>query len=352
MILVLLLSQDIESYQKELERIDSSIAEIENKLKELRSKERNILKELTLISTQIDQYLAKKDVLTKQIEQLSQEISIIRSRISILKKEIEETRRKLTKGAVLLYKIPDRNIWQLILETGSFFRSYTKEVALASILSYYRRIVKSLKEKEKELSNLENKLEHRLSVLNSRKVELERVLTELESKRRKHSALLERIRKSRKDREAYLKELRKARRKLVRIIEQLMSSKAKGKLKPIKLIMPVEGEVINNFGYIKDKIYGTKLRNTGIDIKAPPGSPVRASTNGKVVYVGWIEGYGNIIILESEGFYTVYANLARVLVSKGENVLKGQQIGIMGDSPLHFELRIGMKAVDPMPYFE
>jgi murein DD-endopeptidase MepM/ murein hydrolase activator NlpD len=116
-------------------------------------------------------------------------------------------------------------------------------------------------------------------------------------------------------------------------------------------IWPVDGKVISKFGPAKDN-----LRNDGINIAAPVGAPVKASAAGTVAYAGnELRGFGNMVLLRHEdGWVTAYAHNSSLLVQKGDRVSQGQTIARVGstgnvESPqLHFELRQGTKAVDPM----
>lgn len=116
-------------------------------------------------------------------------------------------------------------------------------------------------------------------------------------------------------------------------------------------IWPVDGKVIAKFGPTKDN-----LRNDGINIAAPVGAPVLASADGVVAYAGnELRGFGNMVLLRhADGWVTAYAHNSALLVKKGDKVRQGQTIARVGssgnvDTPqLHFELRKGTKAVDPL----
>ena len=114
-------------------------------------------------------------------------------------------------------------------------------------------------------------------------------------------------------------------------------------------IWPVRGKVTQEFG-----MRGT-VKHGGIDISAPMGTPIRASSSGKVIYSGnEIEGFGNIIIIKhSQGFITVYAHNETNYVAEGEKVERGQIIGRVGNTGrtsgphLHFEIRKNNRIVNP-----
>jgi murein DD-endopeptidase MepM/ murein hydrolase activator NlpD len=116
-------------------------------------------------------------------------------------------------------------------------------------------------------------------------------------------------------------------------------------------IWPVDGKIVSKFGPATDN-----LRNDGINIAAPVGAPVKASAAGVVAYAGnELCGFGNMVLLRhADGWVTAYAHNSSLLVQKGDKVGQGQTIARVGssgnvDTPqLHFELRKGTKAVDPM----
>jgi len=118
---------------------------------------------------------------------------------------------------------------------------------------------------------------------------------------------------------------------------------------------PVSGEILSGFG-----VKGDGSRNDGINIAAPRGTPVTAAQSGVVAYAGDdLRGFGNLVILRHEGgWVTAYAHTERILVDRGEAVTRGQAIATVGTSgdvatpQLHFEMRRGREAVDPLDHLD
>ncbi len=110
-----------------------------------------------------------------------------------------------------------------------------------------------------------------------------------------------------------------------------------------KLAMPADGSVIRAY---------QKGRYDGIGIGAPPGSPVRAASDGTVAAITRDTGQVPIVVLRHAGnLLTVYANVDGITVAKDAPVKRGQQIGTVragNPSFLHFEVRRGSDSVDPM----
>lgn len=115
----------------------------------------------------------------------------------------------------------------------------------------------------------------------------------------------------------------------------------------MKLAWPATGQMVAKFD---DK------GNKGIDIAGKKGDAVLAADDGRVIHVGPLRGYGNLVIIKhNETFLTAYGHNEKVLVTEQSAVRKGQKIAEMGNSDtdrvkLHFEVRKNGKPVDPMRY--
>jgi septal ring factor EnvC (AmiA/AmiB activator) len=123
-----------------------------------------------------------------------------------------------------------------------------------------------------------------------------------------------------------------------------------------KLDWPVEGTIIYRFGRVINP-NNTTTRWNGIGISASEGAQVHSVSAGTVVLADVMGTYGNTVILEhGGGDYSVYGSLARMSVTKGSRVLKGQILGTIGATDpalpphLHFEIRRGGPAVDPLDW--
>ena len=97
--------------------------------------------------------------------------------------------------------------------------------------------------------------------------------------------------------------------------------------------------------------------HTGVDLAAPYGSKIYASDGGTVTFAGWKGSYGYLIIISHGGLYeTYYAHCSKILVSAGENVYQGQNIGLVGSTGwstgphCHFEVRYNGTPYNPLNY--
>lgn len=114
---------------------------------------------------------------------------------------------------------------------------------------------------------------------------------------------------------------------------------------------PVRGRIVSSFGPKKGG-----LHNDGINIRVVRQEPVRAADNGVVVYTGReLKSFGNLLLLRhAGGWITAYGHNDTLLVAKGDTVKRGQIVARAGSTgsvrtpQLHFEIRKGTQAVDPL----
>jgi murein DD-endopeptidase MepM/ murein hydrolase activator NlpD len=116
-------------------------------------------------------------------------------------------------------------------------------------------------------------------------------------------------------------------------------------------IWPVSGPVVSPFGMRWGRMH------EGIDIAAAEGTPIHAAASGRVVYAGWMDGYGNLVAIDhGGGLSTAYAHQSSIAAGVGQTVSQGQTIGYVGCTGhcfgphLHFEVRVNGTPVDPLGY--
>jgi murein DD-endopeptidase MepM/ murein hydrolase activator NlpD len=116
-------------------------------------------------------------------------------------------------------------------------------------------------------------------------------------------------------------------------------------------IWPVNGPVTSGFGERWGRMH------EGIDIGVGYGTPIQAAASGRVVYAGWMDGYGNLVAIDhGRGISTAYGHQSSIAVGNGQTVSQGEVIGYVGCTGhcfgphLHFEVRINGAPVDPLGY--
>ena len=125
--------------------------------------------------------------------------------------------------------------------------------------------------------------------------------------------------------------------------------------------MPVKDSFrfTSGFGFRRDPKTGGRRMHKGLDFAGPHGTDLFATADGVVKKAGWSSGYGRMITIQHEfGIETRFAHLSKIRVKVGQRVSRGDHIGDMGSTGrstgvhLHYEIRVGGKAVNPMTYIK
>lgn len=133
------------------------------------------------------------------------------------------------------------------------------------------------------------------------------------------------------------------------------------KLAHIPSILPInvaDYTISSGYGNRIDPVYGTTKFHAGLDFPADMGDAVFSTAKGKVVFAGWKSGYGNCIDIDhGYNYLTRYGHLSKVLVSQGQDVVRGDKIGEVGSTGkstgphLHYEVRFKGEPQNPVNYY-
>lgn len=123
-------------------------------------------------------------------------------------------------------------------------------------------------------------------------------------------------------------------------------------------IWPVTGELTDGFGGRRNPFGGFSSEfHTGQDIATLWGTPVAAAANGTVIFAGWQNGYGQLVVIDhGNGLTTRYGHLSGIEVEVGQRLARGEILGRVGSTGrstgphLHYEVRINDEPVNPLQY--
>lgn len=356
----------IKQETEKLQKIERQIRFHEGELSKIKDEESDILGEL--------ERLNKREVLTSQkIELLKAKEKKLEGQIKELSAEIAENEAFLTKAKeilaerlVAIYKFRGRGEFSMLLAAGSIHEAMSTTYMLRRITKQDDELINETIDRSKELQKLYQNLEKQKATLEAQRKEQEREKATLKKVIAEREQLLEKLKSQKEYHAQASKELENSQAELEHRIQQLLQEKQRSSQRSRgavltrpkgRLSWPVNGSITSPFGMRVHPVFKTKTVHTGIDIKASKGTPVKAAERGEVLFAGWLRGFGQVVIIDHGGdLITVYAHLSSMDVSEGERVTRGQMIGRVGNTGvttaphLHFEVREGSKAVDPLNY--
>lgn len=358
------------------------------------------------LSRQIEQYneTARKKTqeaqgLLGQMTKLRQEAQIAEARIKLLELQAQKLQRSMLelneslarldqsmKGLVdalyhrilALYKYSAREELNLLLSTEDTHEAIIMAHMLERLSRQDQVILEELGGKLAEMELAKINLE-------KNRLQIVRQTEELKEQRDRHrtaiakaNALLRQIQGQRQKALEAAREVEAVQREIGQRILALLDARQKwrhdadpkdGKPSPpaplhytypakgSRLEWPLRGPVVTLFGARHHPVFKTKVFNSGIDIRASAGAPVKAAAPGEVLFSGWLRGLGQVVIINhGHNLSTVYAHLGTTSVDEGDAVRLGSILGTVGNTgtgneySLHFEVRQGGTAKDPLNY--
>ena len=350
--------------EKELEDLERRLRETRDTLKEFSTKETGVLGELDRISRS---FRRERDALRKvevSLKRIGSSIKKTDRDIRVLEDKRVVLNERLAIRVRALYKVNKGGV------LSALFSSLPAEAPGAADTRRYKSLtlimdsdIALLKEARINLESLERE-RRRLQGLRSELTETRRSArlkkASIDRKRIKKKRFLSDIRKKKDAHTEMLVELEDAQKDLTELISGLRDGGERGPVSGFaamkgRLPLPLDGTVVASYGKVTHPRFKTVTFNNGVLVEAPYGSEVRAVYRGRVVYVGWLKGYGQVMIMDhGSGFYTLFAYLSAVLRENGEEVRAGEVVALVGESGTHdapalyFEVRQRGVPRDPM----
>lgn len=310
----------LEEYQNQLKQIRSNIVSIEQSSKQIESL-------LDSLNTQLNSLEIQIKATQGKINDLSNEIKNIEAKVKLKEEEIKTRQSNLAEIVTLSYELSKISPADVFYEGGDPDSVSKRITYISYISSYTEKLMKQAINDKKELESYKkdlNKSKSQYELLLNEKIEQENILKdELDMKNR----LLESL----KTKKTYLlykqNELEEEIKKEEQLIQKLIEEAKRKGIYTGTFIWPAKGPITSEFGMRFHPILHIWRLHDGIDIGIPTGTPIKASADGVVTYVGALTGYGNVVILSHmANFSTLYAHLQRAVVKEGQSVKQGQII--------------------------
>jgi murein hydrolase activator len=353
---------DVSDNQKQLNKIKARIEKAQQNLKQNRTSELKVSRELAVLKKTLQRIDSRIKTLVKDQKKL-------RNQVSQQKKVIKENRNqthlltsRLKKRLIALYKEGETGPLKILFSADSPTEMVQQYHYLTKVLEHdkvlldeYRAVFAVQKQQLDKLKSFEMKKSELLSKeQQQRKIAADGRLL--------NKRLLTRAKKDKNRLKQELKQLKENSARLKGLITKL-------KKQPVnhsgavanhfavgrgKLRWPVEGHVVIGFGTQKDSKLGTYYESNGVEIAARPGTPVKAVASGKIVFADYFKGYGNLYILSHPGgYHTLYAQTDRMQKKVGADVSAGTLLGysgLAGRDSIYFEIRSKGSPVNPLSW--
>ena len=361
--------------------VDSRISGLRDSIERAKAREGVLTSDISDASSRIDALGGDITVLSDKLAVLERDLAAHRSRLARLQARLREqaaalrrltqehavAQRRLEERLVELYESEEASELEILLQAQTFSD-------LLEQLDYFRAIGEQDKRIADTIKRLQNEMRLAKQETASTKAEVSKATAILaektEEQRAARAALLARqaaLAAARNSKQSLLADVKHDRHADEEDLEAMQAASAAiaaqiqgsqdgssgsggGTPSASGLIWPVSGPITSGFGWRWGRMH------EGIDIGASCGTTIHAAASGTVIYAGWMDGYGNITIIDhGGGLATAYGHQSSLYVGGG-SVSQGQAIGAVGSTGhstgchLHFEVRVNGTPVNPLNY--
>lgn len=372
--------KSLNQLQKEQKNLQNDTKEARDALEATRNNMSAVEKEIDDIDQKLNEAQNQLNKVEADLEDASNRLEESQQRLAQAIEDKENQFIAFSKRVKFIYENSTVGYLQLIFNAESFNDFLTRMQYVNDIMNYDENLLTKLKEAEAEIKT-------RTEEIAQEKAQIEVLVAEQRAKTESLQALRSEketlFASYMQDEEKYnqiIASNEKASREVERLIRQAQAEAAAataingssssssssastyvytgGQLNwPVPSRAASSSSLSSGFVNRKKPIGSGYEKHTGYDIPASYGSNIVAAEAGTVITAGWVNGYGNtVIISHGNGLTTLYGHNSSLVVSKGQTVSRGQVIakcGSTGNSTgnhCHFEVRANGTAVSPEPY--
>ncbi len=373
------LENNLAEQQRRIKQVQKAMGEKRNLLRDSRAREVNLLGQLEEIDQALGSGRGRLSKLNKEAAGKREEIRRRNEELTALTAAHEGAREHVKKRLAAFYRMGEGGMLNVVFASASLPELLNIDESFRVLLDRDRQTIDTYHQQITELTKIRDDLERQTSQLRGVIADSEQQTRHLADNRSNRLRLLASVNKEKRLYQQALVEMEEAATNLNQTMtllrEKLIASQSRQQQKQTstgknqaapaggfaamkgKLPPPVRGTVTTYFGKSNQGKFGLTTRADGIDIKTLAGTEVSAIHKGKVVYVGQLRGYGNLLIIDhGQQYYSLVSRAAEFYKKEGEMVAAGEVVGIMSDQGgllgegLHFEIRHGADSQDPLEW--
>jgi murein DD-endopeptidase MepM/ murein hydrolase activator NlpD len=356
------LEEELVQIKKEREEANKKIGEVEKQRQAYLKQVNDVETQLLASLSQLDDLNTKLAEAKSDIDKTTIELVLKEQELNKIEGELDGKIAILNRRVASIYKNRDSNVLEILLKAEDFIEFISRLKLMNLIAQQDTEIIKEIKDKrtsnltiKKAILDLREKQKDRQTEVANLVSQAEKKQAEVEGIYSEKSNLLSNTTANKNALVYMQKDLEIREAEITRILESYKYGNAPGD----KFMWPVAGRIASGFGMRRHPILGTMRMHAGIDLIAPSGALVKAADGGQIIQAGYDGAYGySIVVYHGGGFATWYAHLSRILVAVGQNVSRGEVIGLVGATGwatgphLHFEVRINGAAQNPLGFLQ
>ncbi|GAA0123014.1 murein hydrolase activator EnvC [Clostridium faecium] len=364
------LADDINNMKNKSNDIKQEIDNGKNEIKELKKNKESLLSDIYELEKRITELNNEVEKINSKMNNSNEKIRILETKSDGLKADLAENEEIMAKRLRIMYMNQSQSYIEILLKADGIHDFIEKAEIITSLIKYDKELMNEFKEKQEELQSTMVQVKNEKSNLESMMQTVSSKMNSLQENKQEKDALIAKIESDIDVHEAILAQQQNEFDEIIAAISNMEneskpsrggSMSSDGQVSNGSIFSITGGNAYAITQYFEGRvspITGKQEFHGALDIGAPYGSGVYSLKDGVVAYSGWMNGYGNVVVIDHGDISSLYAHNSELLVSEGQAVSGGQQIAKVGSTGwstgphIHFEIiNSNGEKIDPISYY-
>ncbi len=363
------MADELSNKKQQSNSIEEEIGNGKEKIKELEKDKEDVIQDMEDINEQINSLDNEIYELKLDMDKATMRINHLNEKADKLEKDLEDNKEIMYKRMRTIYKNQGQGYIEALFESTGLSDFFKRLDVITTILNFDKEILSDFEKGQKELQETLQAASDEKDNLQKNMAIKETKSEELDSKKNEKSVMMAKIEENINTEEEMIAQKEAEFQEIVAIINDMETperpsrgSSQSGQASSNGEIYSITGNIAypitSGYGWRTNPISGKEEFQAAVDIGAPDSAGVHSLMDGIVAYSGWMNGYGNVVVINHGSISSLYAHNSQLLVSVGESVKGGQQIALVGTTGfstgphIHFEVtNASGEKIDPTPYY-